>query len=379
MLPQPRILFGIITKSHTELALDEMYGLQNLGYACEQFEYGAKKEISSKIGRFYVLFLNAFKLLIKTHKFKPDFIFLNSRLEYVAGTRDFITIFILRTLYFRKLNFLLKSHGSDLEVLQTKRPFYSKIVFPFLKKNISGWLFLSTEEINWIRSHKLIKDEKLFLSKNIVRIEKFKKISGFKEKIHIPEDHMVALYVGRLIEEKGIHFVVDAFARISKKHKITLIIVGDGGELDSIKSKVKSLKIEHLVRMTGWVDENEASFYTSNSDLLIFPTYFPEGFPMVLFNSLAAGLSVITTPTRAAIDYLEEPENCIWVEPKSVNSIIDGVNRLFADDQLMTQMRKNNKTKSFLFTKSVVATELSAILSAVRTGQYSDEFIQVKK
>lgn len=375
MFNQPRVLFGITTKSHTELALDEMYGLQNLGYTCDQFEYGAKKEIKSKIGRFYILLLNAIKLLIKTHKFKPDFIYLNSRLEFVAGTRDFITIFLLRILYFKKIHFLVKSHGSDLEVLKTKRIFYSRIVFPFLKKNISGWLFLSTEELKWILSNKLIDENKIFLSKNIVRFEKFKTLNGFKEKFHIPDEYKIVLYIGRLIEQKGIHFVIDAFAEINKRYKVILIIVGDGEELQSIKTKINYLNIQKNIIMTGWVDEEEASYYISHSDLLIFPTFFPEGFPMVLFNSLAAGLSIITTPTRAATDYLTEPENCLWVEPQSVTSIVSAVDTLFNNDELMHVMRENNKKKARLFTKGLVAEELSSILTAIASNQYDKKFI----
>lgn len=373
-----RILFGIITKSHTELALDDMYGLQELGYECGQFEYGAKKNISSKIGRFTVLLLNALRLLFKAYKFKPDFIFLNSRLEYVAGTRDFITILILKCFYSRKIHFLIKSHGSDLEVLQTDKKLYSKIVFPYLKRSVSGWLFLSTDEINYINKYRLLPNDRLFLVKNIVRIEKFKKDESFKKSLNIPHDYKTALYVGRLLEEKGIHFVVEAFAQAVKNHKLILIVVGDGEESEAIKQKIRLLKLENKVKLTGWVDESEAAYYTSNSDLLIFPTFFPEGFPMVLFNSLAAGLPVITTPTRAALDYLKEPDNCLWVTPKNSESVAQAIDRILASPDLLKKMEVNNKMKAKLFTKSVVARELSSILSCIEKGEYATGFIEPK-
>lgn len=374
----PRILFGIITKSHTELALDEMYGLQDLGYLCDQFEYGAKKKINSKIGRFYIVLANAIKLLLKTYKFKPNFIYLNSRLEFVASTRDFITILIIKTFYPRKIHFLLKSHGSNLEVLNTKKILYSKIVFPFLKSHIRGWLFLSTEELKWIISNELIDENKLFLSKNIVRIEKFKNERGFRNDLSIPNDCKILLFVGRLIKEKGIHYIIDAFAEIKEKNKVMLIIVGDGEELQDIKEKIELLDIKREVILTGWVDEEKAAYYTSNCDLLIFPTFCSEGFPMALFNSLAAGLSIVTTPTRAAIDYLQEPENCLWVEPRSSVSIISAVSKLLTDEHLMQQMRANNKVKSHLFKKSIVAEELSSILASITSNDYNKNFIKAK-
>ena len=379
MAPNFRILFGIITKSHTELALDEMNGLSDLGYTCGQFEYGANKNISSTIGRLYVVLSNALKLLIKCYKFEPDVIYLNSRLEYVAGTRDFITILLLKLFYPKKVKFLLKSHGSDLEVLLTKRTIYSKIIIPFLIKNISGWLFLSTEEIEWIKSRQLIKKEKLFLVKNIVRIEKFKRENDFKSILGIPKDYKVLLYVGRLIKEKGIHYVVEAFAKIKHQFKTILIIVGDGEEFQSIKEKIVQSELEKNIILTGWVDEKTAAYYTSNSDILIFPTFYPEGFPMVVFNSLAAGLSIITTPTRAAIDYLEEPENCLWVKSQDTLSIETAAHNILSDEVFMNQMSLNNKLKATLFTKKVVAKEISSIVNAVFSNTYNEQFIKVKK
>ncbi|MEO6683129.1 MAG: glycosyltransferase family 4 protein, partial [Ginsengibacter sp.] len=359
MANQIRILFGIITKSHTELAIDEMHGLQDLGYHCDQFEYGANKNINSSIGRLFVVLLNAIKLLIKTYRFKPQYIYLNSRVEYIAGTRDFITIFLIKTLYYKRVRIILKSHGSDLEVLSTKRIFYSKIVFPYLKKNIHGWLFLSTEELKWIKSKSLLQSNRIFLVKNIVRINKFVRDPDFKKKLKIDNDYTVLLYVGRLIKEKGIHDVVEAYAEIKNDSKTILIIVGDGEEFDRVKEKINKSGISKHIILTGWVDEKEAAYFTSNSDMLIFPTYYPEGFPMVVFNSLAAGLAIVTTPTRAAIDYLEEPHNCIWVKPQSKSSTRSAISRLLKNQILMKDMRQNNKIKSALFTKDVVATELS--------------------
>ncbi|MEO5991274.1 MAG: glycosyltransferase family 4 protein [Ferruginibacter sp.] len=378
MANQTRILFGIITKSHTELALDEMYGFQDLGYSCDKFEYGANKNIDSSIGRLLIVLLNAFKLLVKTYRFNPHFIYLNSRLEYIAGTRDFITILLIKTFYYKKIDFILKSHGSDLEVLTTKKIVYSKIIFPFLNNHIRGWLFLSTEEIKWINSKNLIHEERIFLAKNIVRNKKFVQDPDFKKKFNINSDYKILLYVGRLLKQKGIHDVIDAFAEIDGKYKIVLIVVGDGEEFESIQEKIEKLGIKKNIILTGWVNEKEAAYYTSNSDILVFPTYYPEGFPMVVFNSLAAGLAIITTPTRAAIDYLNQPANCIWVESQNKTSIISAISKLLNDDPLTKQMRSNNIERSTLFTKEIVAKELSSIVKAIESNTYRTTFIEIK-
>lgn len=373
-----RILFGIITKAHTEIALDELYGLQDLGFICDQFEYGSKNKFDTKFGRFYIVVKNAITLVIKTYKFKPDVIYFNSTVEFIASTRDFISIFILKSFYYKKVKLILKSHGSEPEILASKKLFYSKVVSPFLKKHIDGWLFLSTEEIKWILLKKLIDPNKIFLAKNIVRIEKFKSSTDFKKELNISSETKVLLFVGRLIKAKGIHYILDAFAEIKDKYNLVLLVVGDGEELQEVQNKIEFWGMKKKVILTGWIDEKQVAYYTSNCDILVFPTFHPEGFPMALFNSVAAGLPIITTPIRAAADYLKEPENCIWVKPRSTSSIKSAIIKLLEYEPLRQQMKINNKLKANLFTKKVVAKELSSIVNAIISNKYNSNFIEVK-
>lgn len=376
---QTRILFGITSKSHTEISLDEMYGLIELGYVCDQFEFGGKKNFKSAIARFYIIFLNAIKLLFKAYQFKPNFIYLNSRVEYIASVRDFVTVIIMKLFYFRKVYFLIKSHGSNLEVLQSDIFFYKAIVFPLLKRCVRGWLFLSTEELSWIISDKLLDESKIFLTKNIVRSEKFIIENDFRKRHNIPDDHTILLFVGRVVKEKGLYYVVEAFAAIKDKYKIFLVVVGDGEELNVIKRQIIKLNISKQVLFTGWINEATVASFTSNSNVLVYPTFAPEGFPMALFNSLASGLSIITTPIRAAYDYLEDTKNCLWVKPKSSESIIIALNKLLGNKTLMDEMRVNNKQKVQLFNRSSVCMELSAILHAIQANEYDNIFREVKK
>ena len=169
---------------------------------------------------------------------------------------------------------------------------------------------LSNEELKWIDSNKLINRNRLFLTKNIVRTEMFQIDPYFRKTFNIPEDHKILLFAGRMIRKKGIHDIIDAFENFIKKHKAILIMVGDGEELEKIKFKIEDLKIKSHIILPGWVNEEKVAYFPANSDILIFPTYYPEGFPMALFNAVGAGLSILTTPTRAALDYLKEPENC---------------------------------------------------------------------
>ena len=101
---------------------------------------------------------------------------------------------------------------------------------------------------------------------------------------------------------------------------------------------------------------NWTGFY-ANGDVLLFPTYHTEGFPMVIFNAAAAGLPIITTRIRAAVDYLAESENCLWVEPKSPHRLAEKIASLLAQPDEQNRMRLNNKLLAERFSAETVTRE----------------------
>jgi glycosyltransferase involved in cell wall biosynthesis len=361
-----RILFSIPSQSHVGLALDEMEGLRDLNYTCDGFTYAAKDGYESFFKRIYIVIVNAFALIKKAKEFKPDVIYFNSRLEMRAGIRDFITLLILKIFYSQKVILVLKSHGSEIDVFESDKYVIRRIVMPFLRNNINAWLFLSSEERNELIAKSFLPADKIFITKNIVRIDQFIPDSTFKNRLNIPADNKILLFVGRIIRDKGIFDVVEAFNKIQSLYKTTLIIVGSGEDSAELENYIATNNLTDKVILTGWITEGEVVEYYANSNMLLFPTYCSEGFPMALFNSIAAGLPVVTTAIRAATDFLTEPENCLWVKPKSGNDVAKAVTRLLENDALVASMSANNKVKAKLFCKAQVCKEIAETLQCLK-------------
>jgi glycosyltransferase involved in cell wall biosynthesis len=362
-MSKPRVLFSIPTRHHVEIALDELEGLQELGYPCGQFSYAAKEGVTSAAGRLKVILSNAWALVKIARQFKPDVIYFNSRLEALAGMRDYITIRLFKLFYRKPVCILLKSHGSDIDVLQSKQRLVSKTILPYLQKHVTGWLFLSSEERRLIINSEFLPEQRVFVTKNIVRNHQFERDSLFKQKNNIPADSKVLLFVGRLIKEKGLYEVIEGFAKLGAQATQTvLIVVGWGPEETELKQLIEQLSIANRVIFTGFIPEQDVVNYYANSDVLVFPTYFPEGFPMALFNSVAAGLAVVTTRTRAAADYLTSPDNCLWAEGQNSESVYQALKTLLNDEQLLRDMKQRNIEKGQEFSRAQVAAELSTII-----------------
>ena len=136
-----------------------------------------------------------------------------------------------------------------------------------------------------------------------------------------------------------------------------LLCIGDGPARRDAEREVELLSLRDYVRFFGYIPEEQTAGFYANGDVLLFPTYHTEGFPMVIFNAAAAGLPIITTRIRAAVDYLAESENCLWVEPKSPHRLAEKIASLLAQPDEQNRMRLNNKLLAERFSAETVTRE----------------------
>jgi glycosyltransferase involved in cell wall biosynthesis len=140
--------------------------------------------------------------------------------------------------------------------------------------------------------------------------------------------------------------------RIFKLH-----CVGDGPLRDEAEALAAELRLGERVEFTGHITEEEALQYYLGSAILVLPTYFQEGFPMTILQAVAAGLPIITTKIRAAADYLQDPANCLWVEPRNSVMLAERIGRLLGTPDLQMSMKENNLSLANEFAVEIVAGE----------------------
>lgn len=356
-----KILFGIPPKTHVTLAQDEIEGFEKIGYNCKSIIYGRNNQNISKINKLFGVVNNAFKIVFKLYSFKPHTLYLNSRFEPVACLRDFITIFIIRCFYIFKLQVIIKTHGSDLSVLDNSSFGFKKIVLPYLTNYVDKWLFLSKEEKTIIGNTKPELGKRIYVTCNIVEPSRSIKSATFKAKYNLPDDKFLFLFVGRIVDEKGVFSILRSIPNLSFRDECKFVFVGDGPDFLALKEEAKLLNIVNCVVFTGFIEDEECDHFYANVDALVFPTYFNEGFPMALFKSVAAGLPIITTPIRAAKDHLSEPENVLWVDGISVPSVTNAIMKLYGNTALRDVMHKNNKVLSEKFIREAVCRQMEEV------------------
>jgi len=360
-----KILFGIPPKTHINLAMDELEGLTNLGYLCEKSTYSRNNPSLNVISKLWGVISNAIIILKKVRKHKSDLLYLNSRFGLAGLTRDFITIFILKTFYWGKISLVVKTHGSDLDLISKKSFLFKKIVMPYLINNVDVWFFLSQDEKNQIANKFPNLGKNAHVTCNIINPNRSLVSKEFLSK-YVPNDNRFKFFfAGRMIPEKGIFSIVKAIPHFEFKNKCAFIMSGDGSFFNELASLIKELNLEDTVYLTGFVPEEKCDHFYANTDALVFPTYFDEGFPMTLFKALANGMPIITTKIRAAKDHLKSPQNCLWVDGKSEQSVAEALNRLYTDDNLRKTMSKNNIQLGGNFTQQAVCLEMHKVFASL--------------
>ena len=140
------------------------------------------------------------------------------------------------------------------------------------------------------------------------------------------------LFVGRLIECKGIPFLIESFRRVLKNNiNARLFLVGDGVEVDRIRENISFLNIEPYVFFLGY-QENPRSFM-SIADLLVLPSK-EEGFGRVLLEAMGAGTPVIGTNIGGIPEIIEHGTNGLLVDHGDIEALKNSIIKILKNNSL---------------------------------------------
>lgn len=151
------------------------------------------------------------------------------------------------------------------------------------------------------------------------------------------------VFVGRLVGDKGINELIEAFARLSsEKENVRLFLVGPTeDEVDPLKpitwDRIKS--IPSIVKI-GPVWGDDILKYYAASDCFVFPSY-REGFPNTVLEAGAMGLPSIVTDINGSREIINNGENGIIIPPKNVDELYEAMLKMLEDDDMRKNMATN--------------------------------------
>lgn len=175
-----------------------------------------------------------------------------------------------------------------------------------------------------------------------------------------PED-FVFLFVGRLVSDKGVNELVQAFKNIQRNDDATipnptpyiphpapnnlkLLLVGPlESDLDALLPEtLKEIEENTSIITAGYQDDVRP--YFAFADALVFPSY-REGFPNVVLQAGAMELPSIVSNINGCNEIIKEGENGLIIPVKNSTELQKAMRKLLTDEPLYDHLKKNARAR----------------------------------
>ncbi len=159
-----------------------------------------------------------------------------------------------------------------------------------------------------------------------------------KDSLGIGENDFVFVFIGRLVNDKGINELVGAFCDLlSQRKDVVLLLVGSyKGETDLLPGDTwQRINNEPRIICAGPQDDVRPFFCISNA--LVFPSY-REGFPNVVLEAGAMGLPSLVTNINGSNEIIEHQKNGYIIPSKDKEALFDAMKRFVENPEMVKKM-----------------------------------------
>ncbi len=174
------------------------------------------------------------------------------------------------------------------------------------------------------------------------------------------------LFVGRLIERKGVEFLLRAFGDLARQHAaVTLEIAGDGPEKAPLQALARQLGVAERVSFLGHLDRSALAERYRRAAVFVLPA-MRDAMPNAALEAMASGLALVVTPGGAG-DLVEG--NGFVIPPRDPNAIREAVGRYLADRELLAAHRERSRALAQAVSWQAVAEYFHELYRALTSEQ----------
>jgi glycosyltransferase involved in cell wall biosynthesis len=261
---------------------------------------------------------------------------------------------------------LVHVHGSDINVVAEKGGLY-RLLTRFVLRRAEA-IIASSEPLKelLVRRHG-VEPRKVWTIPCGIDQQLFRPASRSRARalLGIPASKTVVLYVGDLLEAKGLTYLLKAAERLSGRNgKLLFALIGEGSLKEKLRREVVAKGLQNVICLVGSVANRQVPHWLNAADLFLYPSLC-EGSPVSIMEALSCGTPVVATKTGGIPDMIEEGENGMLIEPASAGAIEETLRYLLANPHVLEGMRGALRARRPDFSLSRRAGEVLRILRMV--------------
>ena len=171
-----------------------------------------------------------------------------------------------------------------------------------------------------------------------------------KDELGIGPGDLVVTMASRLLYDKGVSEYVEASRALnSRRSNVRFVLAGDRdpGNRDSVTSHdLEKWSDEGSILYVGYRDDMPALLATS--DIVVLPTYYPEGIPRVLIEAAAMSRPIVSTTIPGVAEIVEDGVNGSLVPPRDADALASAIEGLLDNTQLRSEYGEAGRRKAEL-------------------------------
>jgi len=199
-----------------------------------------------------------------------------------------------------------------------------------------------------VREHFRLPDEKIDVIPNAIDSSKYEirvDRDDVKRRFGIDSSERIVLFIGRLVPQKGVEYLIMATPKIIEKHpEARVVIVGNGWSKDYLLNLASSIGCQHKVLFLGFLSDQDLIELTLSSDVLVIPSIY-EPFGIVALEGMAAGVPIVASNTGGLAEIIEHDKTGFLAYKENPDSIAYGVNKILSDPGYASWLVQNAKRK----------------------------------
>jgi glycosyltransferase involved in cell wall biosynthesis len=146
----------------------------------------------------------------------------------------------------------------------------------------------------------------------------------------------LAIYIGHISYGSEVSLVIEALPRVLKSVPgLCVVMVGSGSGIEALQQLARTADVTERLIFTGWVDPVETPVYLATADLALYPyrdTLINRAkSPSKITAYMAMGRPIVASAVGENVEYLDNGNAGILVEPGNADAFADGMIKLLRD------------------------------------------------
>ncbi len=184
--------------------------------------------------------------------------------------------------------------------------------------------------------------EKISVIDNGIDVNRFQQAYDLRDlcrELQIDNDRIIIGTVGRLVEEKGQRFLIEATKLLVHTFpNLLVIIVGEGPLFEQLNQMINELGLQEQVRLTGL--RQDIPRMLALFDIFVLPS-ISEGLPMALMEAMASQKPVIATNVGDIFKLIQNGVTGLLITPTNVLELQESITKLIIDREMARRLAMN--------------------------------------